>query len=74
MSDREKVIKGLEELRDHFFHEYKVCYRGDEEDVYRRFLVVDDSLALIRKQQEEIQRLCDALKPEQPKEGKDATD
>lgn len=28
-----------------------------------------DALALIREQQEEIQRLCDALKPEPPKEG-----
>lgn len=51
MTDREKVIKGLEELRDHLFHEYNVCYHGDEEDVYRRFLVVDDALALLKEQE-----------------------
>ena len=32
---------------------------------------VTNALALIREQQEEIQRLCDALKPEPPKEEED---
>ena len=56
MTDFEKVVKGLEELRDHLFHEYKVCYHGDEEDVYRRFLVVDDALALLKEDEEKLRR------------------
>ena len=51
MPDREKVIKGLEELCEHLFHEYKICYRGDEEDVYNRFLIADNALALLKDQE-----------------------
>lgn len=57
MTDREKVIKGLE-----------CCNAGtmcDECDYHiSQFCLHElkaDALALIREQQEEIQRLCDAL-------------
>ncbi len=51
MPDREKVIQGLQELTDYLFHEYKVCYHGDEEDCYNRFLQADNALNLLKEQE-----------------------
>ncbi len=68
MTDREKVIKELEvHLKGNSrcngcpYPNNGLC--GDK--------LMADALALIREQQEEIQRLCDALKPEPPKEEDD---
>ena len=49
MPDREKVIKGLEELREYLFHEYEICYHGDQEDIYNRFLIADNAIALLKE-------------------------
>lgn len=51
MSDREKVMQGLQELIDYLFHEYKVCYHGDEEDCYNRFLQADNAMNLLKEQE-----------------------
>lgn len=57
-SDWEKVIKGLQELSEHLFHEYQVCYRGDAEDFYNWFLKADAALELLKEQEpiEPVQR------------------
>ena len=47
--DREKVIKGLDELREYLFHECKICYHGDKEDIYNRFLIVDNAIAMMEE-------------------------
>lgn len=70
MMNREQVIKGLE-----------CCGANGSclECPYINYLnnggcmdmLNADALALIREQQEVIQRLCDALKPEPPKEDDD---
>ena len=49
--DREKVIRGLEELCKYLFHEYEICYHGDQEDIYNRFLIADNALALLKEQE-----------------------
>lgn len=49
MSDREKVLNDLQELCEYLFHEYKVCYKGDEEDTYNRFLAANNALNLLKK-------------------------
>ncbi len=54
MPDREKVIQGLQELIDHLFHEYNVCYNGDEEDCYNRFLQANNAMNLLKEQGENI--------------------
>lgn len=67
---REQVIKGLECCKDSLLE----CECPEDcpyvskcsSDGLRAMLT--DVYALIREQQEEIQRLCDALKPEPPKE------
>lgn len=51
MEKLEKVMKGLEELCEYLFHEYKVCYKGDEEDTYNRFLVANNALELLKVQE-----------------------
>ena len=63
--DRNKVIKGLEHcfvkrgcIGCPYHRPHEIC----------KIKVGEDALALIREQQEEIQRLCDALKPEPQKE------
>lgn len=59
--DRGKVIQGLLELIDHLFHEYKVCYHGDEEDCYNRFLQANNAMNLLNEQEAEIRQLRLAL-------------
>ncbi len=51
MSDREKVIEELKELCEYLFHEYKVCFHGDEEDTYNRFLSANNALELLKEQE-----------------------
>lgn len=51
MSDRDKVIEELKELCEYLFHEYKVCYHGDEEDTYNRFLSANNALELLKEQE-----------------------
>lgn len=51
MPDRDKVIEELKELCEYLFHEYKVCYRGDEEDTYNRFLSANNALNLLKEQE-----------------------
>lgn len=50
MPDREKVIDELKELCEYLFHEYKVCYHGDAEDTYNRFLIANNALELLKDQ------------------------
>ena len=50
MIDKEKVIKGLEELCEYLFREYKICYHGDEEDTYNRFLIANNAITLLKEQ------------------------
>ena len=67
MTDFEKVVKGLEccylkaSCTECPYDEYGRCVTS----------VAADAIALLKEQQEEIQRLCDALKPEPPKEEND---
>lgn len=58
MIDRDKVIEELKELCEYLFHEYKVCYNGDEEDTYNRFLSANNALELL-KEQEPVELLDD---------------
>lgn len=51
MAEREKVLNDLRELCEYLFHEYKVCYQGDEEDAYNRFLVANNALNLLKEQE-----------------------
>jgi len=51
MTEREKVLNDLQELCEYLFHEYKVCYQGDEEDIYNRFLVANNALNLLKEQE-----------------------
>ena len=53
MSDRDNVIEELKELCEYLFHEYKVCYHGDEEDTYNRFLSANNALELLTEQKSE---------------------
>jgi hypothetical protein len=55
--DRKKVIKELEELCEYLFHEYEICYHGDKEDIYNRFLIADNALDLLKEQEAEIEQL-----------------
>lgn len=57
MVDREKVLNDLQELCEHLFHEYKICYKGDEEDTYNRFLIANNALNLLKEQEAQIERL-----------------
>lgn len=50
MEDREKVIQGLQELSDYLFREYKICYKVDEADCYKRYLQASNALALLKEQ------------------------
>lgn len=52
MIDREKVLNDLQELCEYLFHEYKVCYKGDEEDTYNRFLAANNALHLLKEKSE----------------------
>lgn len=74
---REQVIKGLECISGDVVWCAHCPYSSSDgsgrgERCKRE--AAADALALIREQQEEIQRLCDALKPEPPKEEDDAND
>lgn len=51
MTEREKVLNDLRELCEYLFHEYKVCYHGDEEDTYNRFLAANNALNLLKEQE-----------------------
>lgn len=70
---REQVIKGLEccLANRHNKCPYKSTDEGIDKVTCCTTYLFRDALALIREQQEEIQRLCDALKPEPPKEEDD---
>ncbi len=50
MPDRKKVLNDLQELCEYLFHEYKVCYKGDEGDIYNRFLIANNALDLLKEQ------------------------
>lgn len=50
MPDREKVLNDLQELCEYLFHEYNVCYKGDEGDTYNRFLAANNALNLLKEQ------------------------
>lgn len=48
--DREKVIKGLEELSSFLFREYGKAQAEEANLCYDRFLVVDNALAILKEQ------------------------
>lgn len=66
---REQVIKGLECCASNITCQDDCPYYLECTDDQQALM--KDALALIREQQEEIQRLCDALKPEPLKEEED---
>lgn len=49
--DREKVIKGLENLSEWLFQQYRVVYDGDAPDYYDAYKTVDDALVLLKEQE-----------------------
>lgn len=53
MPDREKVIKGLENLSEWLFQQYRVVYDGDAPNYYDAYKTVDDALALLKEQESE---------------------
>ena len=56
MIDRERTIKELGDLCEYMFHEYRVCYHGDESDTYNRFLTVHNAIVLLKEQKEQKQK------------------
>jgi len=50
MPDREKVIKGLEEVDAYFHRMTEVCYRGDEATFCDLKEKVTDAIALLKEQ------------------------
>ena len=51
MPDREKVIKGLEEVDAYFHRMTEVCYRGDEATFCDLKEKVADAIALLKEQE-----------------------
>lgn len=51
MTDREKVIKGLEYLSEWLFQQYQVVYDGDASNYYDAYKTVDEALALLKEQE-----------------------
>ena len=51
MPDREKVIKGLEELSGFLFKEYGKAHAEEASLYYDRFLAVDGALDLLKEQE-----------------------
>lgn len=51
MTDREKVIKGLENLSEWLFQQYRVVYDGDAPNYYDAYKTVDEALALLKEQE-----------------------
>lgn len=51
MTDREKVIKGLEYLSEWLFQQYQVVYDGDASNYYDAYKTVDDAIALLKEQE-----------------------
>ena len=59
MTDREKVIKGLEEISDYFFSVYR--HSKDREEINNakdRCDTVEDALALLKEQEEAKTIIC----------------
>ena len=52
MIEREKVIKGLEELSSFLFREYGKAQAEEANLCYDRFLAVDNALALLKEPKE----------------------
>ena len=57
MIDREKVIKGLEEVDTYFHRMTEVCYRGDEATFCDLKEKVSDALELLKEREETIDKL-----------------
>jgi DNA-directed RNA polymerase subunit RPC12/RpoP len=53
MPDREKVIKGLEELSSFLFREYRKAHAEETNIYYDRFLAVEDALSILKEQNAE---------------------
>ena len=51
MPDREKVIKGLEEVDAYFHRMTEVCYRGDEATFCDLKEKVADAISLLKEQE-----------------------
>lgn len=57
MAETENVIKGLENLSEWLFQQYRVVYDGDAPNYYDAYKTVDDALSLLKEQEEEIENL-----------------
>jgi len=51
MAETENVIKGLENLSEWLFQQYRVVYDGDAPNYYDAYKTVDDALALLKEQE-----------------------
>ena len=51
MDDREKVVKGLENLPEWLFRQYQVVYDGDASNYYDAYKTVDEALAMLKEQE-----------------------
>lgn len=51
MADRENVIKGLSELEDFLFSEYRKVSADESKAWYERFVVVNNALELLKEQE-----------------------
>lgn len=58
MTDREKVIKGLEELEGFLFKEYANIKAEESKIYYDRFKSLSDAIALLKEQEETSQELA----------------
>ena len=61
MINREKVIKGLEELSSFLFTEYGKAQAEEANLYYDRFLIVDDAIVMLKEQAKKIQQLQDEI-------------
>ena len=57
MPDMEKAINGLEHLSEWLFQQYRVVYDGDAPNYYDAYKTVDDAIAMLKEQEEEIENL-----------------
>ena len=55
--DWEKVVEGLEHLAELLFQQYQVVYDGDAPTYYDAYKTVDDAIAMLKEQGEQIKRL-----------------
>ena len=65
MAETENVIKGLENLSEWLFQQYRVVYDGDAPNYYDAYKTVDDALTLL-KEQNNCENCAIAIEDRQP--------